>query len=114
MVASLISAIAAGTIMTLFTWVATASDGATARILAALIVGFVLAAPTLNHAVVGFAEMSLGIFAGTASSGWGDLARTVGLGIAGNLLGGVGLVFSTRLAQVRGEPRSESGGRGSA
>lgn len=113
-VPSLISAIAAGTIMTLFTWVVAASDGTSARILAAFIAGFILAAPSLNHAVVGFAEMSFGIFSGTAASGWGDLVRTVGLGIVGNLIGGVGLVFTTRLAQVRGEPRSESGGRASA
>ncbi len=111
MVASLVSAIVAGTIMTLFTWVVAASDGTTARILASFTIGFILAAPSLNHAVVGFAEMSFGIFAGTAHSEWGDLARTVGLAIAGNLIGGIGLVFSTRLAQVRGDPRSESGRR---
>lgn len=113
-VPSLVSAIAAGTVMTIFTWVVAASDGATARILAALTAGFILAAPSLNHAVVGFAEMTFGIFAGTAHSDWGDLGRTVGLGIAGNLIGGIGLVFSTRLAQVRGDPRSESGRRASA
>jgi hypothetical protein len=39
----------------------------------------------------------------------GDLVRTVAIAIAGNLVGGVGLVFGTRLAQVRGEPGSESG-----
>jgi formate/nitrite transporter FocA (FNT family) len=95
--------------MTLFTWVAAASDGASARILASLIVGFLLMAPSLNHAVVGFGEIIFGIFAGTAQSDWGDLVRTVAIAIAGNLLGGVGLVFSTRLAQVRGEPDSDYG-----
>jgi len=106
-----LSAVAAGTIMTLFTWVAAAAEGASGRIIASLIVGFVLAAPSLNHAIVGFGEMIFGIFAGTADSGWGDLARNYGIAVAGNLVGGVGLVFSTRLAQVRGEPDSESGGR---
>ena len=104
-----LSAVAAGTIMTLFTWVAAAADGAAARILASLIVGFVLAAPSLNHAIVGFGEMIFGIFAGTADSGWADLARNYGLAVLGNLVGGVGLVFTTRLAQVRGEPGSSSG-----
>ncbi len=75
--------------------------------------GLLLAAPSLNHAVVGFAEMTFGIFAGTATLDWGDLAYTVAIAIVGNTIGGVGLVFTTRLAQVRGEPRSASGGRAS-
>jgi formate/nitrite transporter FocA (FNT family) len=107
--AALLSAIAAGTIMTLFTWVVAAAETGTARVLASLLIGFVLAAPSLNHAVVGFGEQVFGLFAGTARTGWGDLVRTVSLAIVGNLIGGVGLVFGTRLAQVRGEPDSESG-----
>ncbi len=105
-----LSAIAAGTIMTLFTWVAAAAEGAAGRIVSALIVGFILAAPSLNHAVVSFGEMSFGILSGTAAVGWDDLARNVAIAIAGNFVGGVGLVFTTRIAQVRGEPNSQSGG----
>jgi formate/nitrite transporter FocA (FNT family) len=104
-----LSAFAAGTIMTLFTWVVAAAQSDSARVLASLIIGFVLAVPSLNHAIVGFGEIIFGIFAGTAQSDWGDLVRTVAIAIAGNLLGGVGLVFSTRLAQVRGEPDSDYG-----
>lgn len=106
-----LSAIAAGTIMTLFTWVVAAAESTTARVLASLLIGFVLAAPSLNHAIVGFGEQVFGLFAGTAHTGWGDLLRTVSVAIVGNLVGGVGLVFGTRLAQVRGEPASESGAR---
>lgn len=105
-----ISAIAAGTIMTLFTWVAAAAEGTSGRIIAALIIGFVLAAPNLNHAVVSFGELAFGIISGTAAVGWDDLVRNVAIAIAGNLVGGVGLVFMTRIAQVRGEPGSTSGG----
>jgi len=110
--ASLLSAIAAGTIMTLFTWVAAAAEGPAGRIAASLIVGFILAAPSLNHAIVGFGEMAFGLLAGTAEIGWGDLVRTVGIAIVGNMIGGIGLVFTTRLAQVRGEPGSQSGASG--
>ena len=110
-ISAFLSAVAAGTIMTLFTWVAAAAEGSSGRIIASLIVGFVLAAPSLNHAIVGFGEIIFGIFAGTADSGWGDLARNYGIAVVGNLVGGVGLVFMTRLAQVRGEPDSSSGGR---
>lgn len=108
---ALLSAIAAGTVMTLFTWITTAADSGIARIAAALIVGFILAAPSLNHAVVGFGEMTFGLLAGTAHSNWLDLARDIGIAVVGNLIGGVGLVFTTRLAQVRSQPGSRSGRR---
>jgi formate/nitrite transporter FocA (FNT family) len=105
-----LSAIAAGTVMTIFTWVVAAADSAQARVTASMLVGFLLVAPSLNHAVVGFGEIFFGLVAGTTSAGWDDLIRNTGIAIAGNLIGGVGLVFTTRLAQVRGEPDSESGG----
>lgn len=110
-VPALLSAIAAGAVMTVFTWVIAAAETGIARIAAALIVGFLLAAPSLNHAVVGFGEMIFGVFAGSSRSGWADLVRNLGIAIVGNLIGGVGLVFTTRLAQVRSEPDSSSGQR---
>jgi len=109
--AAFLSAIAAGTIMTLFTWVVAAAETSSARVAASLLIGFVLAVPSLNHAVVGFGELSFGLLAGTTDATVGDLFRIVGVAIAGNLLGGIGLVFTTRLAQVRAEPESESGWR---
>jgi formate/nitrite transporter FocA (FNT family) len=107
--AAFLSAVAAGTVMTLFTWVVVSAETGSARVLASLIVGFLLAVPSLNHAIVGFGEMIFGLFAGTAHSDYGDLVRNVALAVAGNLAGGVGLVFTTRLAQVRGEPGSDFG-----
>ncbi len=112
-VAALLSAVAAGTIMTLFTWVLAATESASARVLTALVVGFLLLAPSLNHAVVSFGEILFALLADTTTAGWGDLVRNTALAVAGNLIGGVGLVFATRLAQVRGEPDSESGASGS-
>src|SRR4051794_20219768 len=112
--AAFLSAIGAGTIMTLFTWVVAAAETGSARVAASLVIGFVLAVPTLNHAIVGFGELSFGIIAGTAHADVGDLVRIVALAIVGNLLGGVGLVFTTRLAQVRAEPDSKSGWRESS
>jgi formate/nitrite transporter FocA (FNT family) len=109
---ALASAVLAGTIMTLFTWVVAAADGSAARVLMSFAVGFLLLAPSLNHAVVSAGEIMFGIVAGTTDAGLGDLARNTALAVAGNLLGGVGLVFATRLAQVRGEPGTESGAPG--
>jgi formate/nitrite transporter FocA (FNT family) len=110
-IAALISAILAGIVMTVFTWVTTATESASARILAALFVGFLLLAPTFNHAVVGFGEMFLGLVAGTSHANWLDLVRNVSIAILGNLIGGVGIVFTTRLAQVTGDPISGVGGQ---
>ena len=107
-----ISAVIAGTIMTLFTWVVAAADSSISRVVASLLVGFVLIVPTLNHAVVGFGEMTFGMLAGTAHSDVGDLVVNTLLAIAGNFIGGVGIVFSIRLAQVRSEPNASSGAHG--
>jgi formate/nitrite transporter FocA (FNT family) len=109
--AALMSAILAGVVMTAFTWITTAAEGTAGRILAALLVGFLLAAPVLNHAVVGFGEMFVGLLAGTTHATWLDLARNVSIAILGNLIGGVGLVFTTRLAQVSGDKGARGNGR---
>jgi formate/nitrite transporter FocA (FNT family) len=109
--AALFSAIVAGVVMTVFTWIATASESAVGRMLAALLVGFLLAAPTLNHAVVGFGEMFLALLAGTTHAGWLDLVRNVSIAVLGNVIGGVGLVFTTRLAQVSSNPAPRAGGQ---
>lgn len=108
-VPALLSAVAAGTVMTLFTWVIAAAESAGARVILAMLIGFILGAPSLNHAVVSFGEIVLGLFAGTSAGDAVDLFRNLGLAIVGNLVGGVGLVFATRLAQVRGEPGTEDG-----
>ena len=104
-VAALLSAIVAGTVMTLFTWLSTAVELDIGRIFIALIIGFVLAAPSLNHAIVSFGEMSFGLLAGTTSAAaWVDLAQNFPVAVLGNLIGGLGFVTLARVLQVRGEP----------
>ena len=107
-VAALLSAVVAGTVMTLLTWLIHAVELDIGRIAIALVVGFLLAAPSLNHAVVSFGEMAFGILAGTAEATWGDVARNVSLAAVGNLAGGLGFVTLTRLLQARDEPDSET------
>jgi formate/nitrite transporter FocA (FNT family) len=101
---ALLSAIVAGAIMTLMTWLVHAADSDIGRIWIALLVGFVLAAPSLNHAVVSFGEMSFGILAGTGSAEWVDLAQNFPVAVAGNLIGGFLFVTLARFVQIRGEP----------
>ena len=48
---ALLSAIAAGALMTLFTWFAAAAESDVTRVFVALLAGFILVAPSLNHAV---------------------------------------------------------------
>ncbi len=100
---SFISAVVAGVVMTLFTWLALAAERDSTRVLLALLIGFLLAAPSLNHAVVGVGEMAFGLFAGTADIGWGDAGQTLVTAIVGNLVGGLGFVTVTRLFQVSGQ-----------
>ena len=104
-VSALLSAILAGAVMTLFTWLTHAVELDVSRILIAMLVGFLLAAPSLNHAVVGVGEMAFGIFAGTTDTAtWADLGQNFPVAVLGNLIGGLGFVTITRVLQVRGEP----------
>jgi formate/nitrite transporter FocA (FNT family) len=103
-VAALLSGIVAGTTMTLMTWLAHAVADSTTKVWVGLLVGYVLAAPSLNHAVVSFGEMSFGILAGKGSTQWLDLAQNFPWAVLGNLIGGIGLVTAMRAIQVRGEP----------
>ncbi|MDQ3850822.1 MAG: formate/nitrite transporter family protein [Actinomycetota bacterium] len=104
-VAALISAVVAGLIMTLFTWLTHAVERDSSRILIALLLGFLIALPSLNHAVVGFGEMAFGILGGTSDKAtWSDLAQNFPIAVVGNLIGGLGFVTLSRVLQVRGEP----------
>jgi formate/nitrite transporter FocA (FNT family) len=106
-----VSAVLAGVVMTVFTWVVVAAESAASRVLVSLLVGFLLAGPSLNHAVVAFGKISFGLIAGTTDATVGDLVRNTLVAIAGNLVGGIGFVFASRIAQVRGEPAADSGFR---
>ena len=100
-----LSAILAGAVMTLFTWLTHAVELDVSRILIAMLVGFLLAAPSLNHAVVSVGEMAFGLFAGTPDKAtWADLGQNFPVAVLGNLIGGLGFVTITRVLQVRGEP----------
>lgn len=101
------SALLAGFVMTTFTWVTVASSSDGARIALALLTGFLLLAPTLNHAVVSFGEVVLALFAGTSKIGALDLAGRELVAIAGNLVGGLAFVTATRFVQVGGEPEAD-------
>lgn len=101
---ALASAVVAGIAITLFTWLTLAASSEAVKVIIALTIGYVLLLPVLNHAVVGFGEVMLGVMGGqTDASAW-DITWRMAVAIVGNTLGGVGFVTMTRLVQVSGEP----------
>ena len=98
--AAFLSAVLAGAVITLFTWLTEAAESEVTRVLVSIIVGFVLLAPSTNHSIVGFGEVLLGILTGTTPADALDLLRNLGIAIAGNLVGGVGFVTSARFVQA--------------
>jgi formate/nitrite transporter FocA (FNT family) len=94
--------------MTLLTWLTHAAERDSARVLIAMLIGFLLAVPSLNHAVVSVGEMGFGLFAGTSEKAtWTDLAQNFPVAVVGNLLGGLAFVTLARALQVRGEPADD-------
>ncbi len=100
LLAALASAVIAGSVITTFTWLAEAAESDLTRVLIALIVGFVLLAPSLNHAVVGFGEVLFGLVSDTTGANWLDLLRNTAIAIVGNIAGGVILVALVRRLQA--------------
>ena len=97
------SAVIAGVIITVFTWLAEAAESDLTRVFIALLIGFVLLAPSTNHAVVGFGEILFGLVAGTTSADGIDLLRNTAVAIVGNVAGGVFLVAFVRGIQAGSE-----------
>lgn len=97
-----LSAVVAGIVMTLWTWLSVAARTDIGRIWIALVVGFLLTAPVMDHVVVGTGELMFGVLAGTTHAGWADVWSNLGIALAGNLVGGIGFVTISRGAQARG------------
>jgi formate/nitrite transporter FocA (FNT family) len=97
-----LSAVVAGALMTLMTWfVEGAAESMGVRLVMAWIVGAVIALGTFNHAIVSTIEVVFGLRYGL-DAGYGDVFRNLGLAVAGNLAGGLGLVTFARFAQAFG------------
>jgi formate/nitrite transporter FocA (FNT family) len=111
---ALLSAIVAGIVMTTFTWMAAAAETDVTRVIVALLIGFVLIAPSLNHSIVGFGELAFGIAADETHATVGQAGYHFAIAVVGNLIGGLLFVASARLVQARGEPESDADPGGKA
>ena len=98
------SAIAGGALITLMTWLVEGSRTPGGRVLVAWIAGVLLALGSFDHVIVVTLEMIFGIRFG-APVGWLDVARNLGIAVAGNMLGGLAFVTLTRTSQAIGSSR---------
>lgn len=94
-----VSAILAGLVMTVLTWLMVAIRNPVAKGLAIFAAGFVIFATNVSHAIVGAAILFAGFV--HAHHTVTDVAAWLGLATAGNLLGGIGFVTMFRIAQAR-------------
>lgn len=99
--AGLASAFVGGALIALLSFLLQAVDRAGSRITLAYMVGFLLALGPFDHVVVTVLHLFFGILFG-AHVGWETLFRVMAIATAGNLVGGVGLVTLSHVAQARG------------
>ena len=95
------SAVLAGAAMTLYTWLTVAARGELMKAVVALLVGYLLIAPPLNHAIVATGELLVAAFAGTHPVTVADILGNLAVASAGNFVGGVVFVTGARWLQHR-------------
>jgi formate/nitrite transporter FocA (FNT family) len=96
------SAVLAGVVITLMTWMQSATDSMMGKIVAAAMAAFLLAAGHLSHVIVASLEVLAGVLAG-ADFGYAEWFGMVWMWAVGNAIGGLGLVTVLRLVQVGSE-----------
>lgn len=92
--------ILAGVAITLMTWMEHGARSEFGKIVAVMVVAFLLAAAPLNHIVVVSIEMFVAIETGSAGFGYAEWARVALWATIANTVGGLLLVTSLRFAQV--------------
>jgi len=97
---SLLLAILAGVVITLLTRMQHATDDMGPKLVAAVVMSFVLVASQLFHSVLDSILMFAGLLGGQATYTWADWASAMAWSALGNIIGGVGLVTSIRLLRV--------------
>lgn len=96
---ALASAVLAGMVMTLLTWLEHRVPEPAAKLATAVVMGFLITAAELNHAVVRAIEMMAALIVG-APFGYPDALGALAWASLGNIVGGLGLVTLVRLVQI--------------
>lgn len=94
-----VSAVLAGSIMTLMTWMERGNRSLVGKLTAAVGAGFLLAGTPALHSIVTSLEMFGALQAG-APFGYLDWLGLFGWAVLGNMVGGIGLVTLLRFLQV--------------
>lgn len=98
--AAFMSAIAAGALITLLTWMVEGQESMGVRVAVAWIVGALLALGSFNHVIVATLEILAGIRFG-ATVPWDTLFTNFGTALLGNMVGGIAFVTINRFSQAR-------------
>ncbi len=93
-------AVLAGTVITLLTRMQHATDDTVARIIAAVVMSFVLVGAQLFHSILDSILMFTGLLTGAADYTWLDWLGALGWSTFGNLVGGLVLVTGVRLLRI--------------
>lgn len=101
--AAFLSAILAGLVMTLWTWLGLAVRTDVGRMLTALAIGFTIAAPVMDHVIVGTGELMFGVLGGHSVATWGEVGENLLIALTGNLIGGTLFVTLSRFVQARAD-----------
>ena len=99
-------AVAAGTLLTLLSYLLHAADSAGSRIVLAYLVGAFLALGAFDHVVVSALHLFFGIWLGGGVT-WAEVGTNVALATAGNLAGGLLLMTLTHTVQAKSSPGGE-------
>jgi formate/nitrite transporter FocA (FNT family) len=94
-------AVLAGITMTMLTWMQLGTDSIVGRLVAAWAIAWLLAGGQLYHSILDSLLMFAALHAGHAPFGYLDWFERFWWAAAGNLVGGLGLVTTLRLAQVQ-------------
>lgn len=103
--------IAAGTLLTLLSFLLNAVNSVGSRAALAYLVGFFLALGPFDHVVVSALHLLFGVWLG-GEVGYGDVGLNILLAGAGNLVGGLLLMTLTHVVQARGAHQSKEAGDG--
>jgi formate/nitrite transporter FocA (FNT family) len=106
-------AVLAGAVITLLTRMQHATDNLGVRLVAAVLMSFVLVGAQLFHSVLDSILMFAGLLTGDADYGYLDWLQALGWATFGNLIGGLVLVTGIRLLRVPhrvAESRAENDG----
>ena len=98
--AAFASAVLAGVVITVMTWMQKGASSEGGRIVAAIAAGFLLSYGELNHVIVASIEVLGGALSAQPSYGFSAWLEQVWLWALGNAVGGMGLVTVLRLIQA--------------